>query len=104
MSLALTAACLYLSELISAGLPAIHAGVWTWPCACYWKPVATLATRKASDMRTIGHIPLRFLHSQSANFTLPIHKKPIATTLLPFSLKKISGKSDKLASERPHVH
>jgi hypothetical protein len=66
--------------------------------------VATLATRKASDMRSNGHIPLRFLHSQSANFTLTIQKKPLATALLPFSLKKTSGKADKLGSDRPQHH
>jgi hypothetical protein len=65
--------------------------------------VATLA-RKTIDMRTTAHIPLRFLHSQSANFTLPIQKKPLATALLPFSLKKTSGKSEKFAYERPQHH
>ena len=40
-------------------------------------------------MRTNGQIPLRFLHSDSANFTLTIQKKPISTNLLPFSLKKL---------------
>jgi len=55
-------------------------------------------------MRSNGHIPLRFLHSQSANFTLTIQKKPLMTALLPFSLKKTSGKSDKMGSERPQHH
>jgi hypothetical protein len=41
-------------------------------------------------MKVTGHIPLRFLHSESANFTLTIQKKPIATTLFPFSVKKLS--------------
>jgi hypothetical protein len=54
------------------------------------KPVTALTTQNASNMRSTGQIPLRFLHSQSANFTLPIQKKPMATSLLPFSLKKTS--------------
>jgi hypothetical protein len=41
-------------------------------------------------MRASGQIPLRFLDTLSANFTLPIQKKSLATTLLPFSLKKTS--------------
>jgi hypothetical protein len=55
-------------------------------------------------MRTNGHIPLRFLHSQSANFTLPIQKKPLATTLLPFSLKKVSAKTEIVGNDRPQAH
>jgi len=51
-------------------------------------------------MRVTGHIPLRFLHSLSANFTLPIQKKPLSTSLLPFSLKKIPLKEEKHGSER----
>ena len=46
-------------------------------------------------MRGNGQIPLRFLHSVSANFTLPIRRKPLSTALLPFSLKKISLKPEK---------
>jgi hypothetical protein len=65
--------------------------------------MASVLTRKAIDMKANGHIPLRFLHTLSANFTLPIQKKPLATMLLPFSLKKISAKADKPGSERwPH--
>ena len=46
-------------------------------------------------MRTTGHIPLRFLHSDSANFTLTIQKKPILTSLLPFSLKKLNLRAER---------
>jgi hypothetical protein len=56
--------------------------------------------RKASNMKVPGQIPLRFLHSGSGNFTLPIHKKPISTALLPFSLKKVGEKPDKHATQR----
>jgi len=62
--------------------------------------MASLIKRKASDMRATGQIPLRFLHSLSANFTLPIQKKAVTTTLLPFSLKKVSAKPEKLISPR----
>jgi len=51
-------------------------------------------------MKVPGQIPLRFLHSGSGNFTLPIHKKPISTALLPFSLKKVAEKPDKHATQR----
>jgi len=51
-----------------------------------------------SDMRATGHIPLRFLHSLSGNFTLPIQRKPIEMALFPFSLKKLNYKSEKHGS------
>lgn len=51
-------------------------------------------------MKTTGQIPLRFLHTGSANFTLPIQHKPLAATLLPFSLKKTTGKIPKIDSGR----
>jgi hypothetical protein len=53
-------------------------------------------------MRATGIIPLRFLHSFGANFTLPIQRKPIITTLFPFSLKKVNGKDAKHEIERGH--
>ena len=52
-------------------------------------------------MKTTGQVPLRFLHTGSANFTLPIQRKPIAASLLPFSLKKTTGKIPKIDIERP---
>ena len=55
-------------------------------------------------MRTNGQVPLRFLHSLSANFTLPIQRKPLAATLLPFSLKKTSAKDEKPEMERSQLH
>lgn len=48
--------------------------------------------RKMELMKTIGQIPLRYVHTGSVKFTLPVHQKPIAATLLPFSLKKATGK------------
>lgn len=60
--------------------------------------------RKVSQMKTTGQVPLRFLHTGSANFTLPIQRKPIAASLLPFSLKKTTGKIPKIEMERPELH
>ena len=57
-----------------------------------------------SHMRTNGQVPLRFLHSLSANFTLPIQRKPLAAALLPFSLKKLSATSEKPELEQPQMH
>jgi hypothetical protein len=65
--------------------------------------VNALEPRNASKMQNTGQIPLRFLHTLSANFTLPIHKKPLSTTLLPFSLKKISEHGVKHGSNRTPV-
>ena len=62
-----------------------------------------LANRKATEMRTFGHIPLRFLHSVGANFTLPIQKKSISTTLFPFSLKKISLRPERHGNEKLQI-
>jgi hypothetical protein len=42
-------------------------------------------------MRATGHIPLRVFDAFSANFTLPIRKKPRPLNLYPFSLKKLTG-------------
>ena len=54
-------------------------------------------------MRSNGHIPLRFLHSVSENFTLPIRRKALSTKLYPFSLKKFSGKvMNYVSPERQH--
>ena len=64
------------------------------------KRVNALETRNANNMRNTGQIPLRFLHTLSANFTLTIQKKPLSTSLLPFSLKKISLTGEKHGSER----
>jgi len=63
--------------------------------------VSAHGTRKVNDMKATGQVPLRFLHSLSANFTLPIRKKPMATTLLPFSLKKVSAQDlDRVSGPR----
>jgi hypothetical protein len=51
-------------------------------------------------MRNTGQVPLRFLHTVGANFTLQIQRKPIATTMGAGSFKKISDKPDKLATQR----
>src|SRR5262249_38986284 len=72
-------------------LPSIQ----NWPLDCLYPIVTALEIRNTSNMRVSGQIPLRFLHSLSANFTLPIQKKPLSTVLLPFSLKKVSLNSDK---------
>lgn len=50
-------------------------------------------------MRVTGQIPLRFLHTLGASFTLPIHKKPLSASLLPFSLKKTSTLAPKPGEE-----
>lgn len=50
--------------------------------------MTALEPRNTNDVRVTGQIPLRFVHSISGNFTLPIQHKRIVTELLPFSLKK----------------
>ena len=60
----------------------------------------TLNVAKMPDMRVTAHIPLRYFHSLSANFTLPIQHRPIAATLLPFSLKRISLKDLRNGQEK----
>jgi hypothetical protein len=57
--------------------------------------------RKMELMKTIGQIPLRYVHTGSVNFTLPVHQKPLAATLLPFSLKKATGKIRRVELELP---
>jgi hypothetical protein len=51
-------------------------------------------------MKVNGQIPLRFIHSESANFTLPIQKKALQPTLFPFSSKKLAHKAPKDECER----
>src|SRR5437868_5138745 len=51
----------------------------------------TTRKRKCKHMKSSGHVHLRFVHSNRANFTLPIVKKPIHPVLLPFSCKKLKG-------------
>ena len=63
----------------------------------------TLNLAKAPEMRTNGHIQLRYFHSLSANFTLPIQRRPITAVLLPFSLKRVSEKEVRNTHERSHV-
>lgn len=46
-------------------------------------------------MRVTGQIPLRFLHTVGANFTLQIHRKPISPVLGAGGFKKISDKPDR---------
>jgi hypothetical protein len=55
------------------------------------------------EMRATGHIPLRYFHSLSANFTLPIQRRPITASLLPFSLKRVSLKHLKNGHEKFQV-
>jgi hypothetical protein len=43
-------------------------------------------------MKTNGHIPLRYIHSNRGSFTLTILKKAINPHLFPFSSKKIAIK------------
>ncbi len=59
--------------------------------------------RKIEVMKTIGLIPLRYVHTGSVNFTLPVHQKPIAPSILPSSLKKTTGKLVKMDGERTHL-
>ncbi len=59
--------------------------------------------RKIEVMKTIGQIPLRYVHTGSVNFTLPVHQKPIAPTSLQFSLKKTTGKLPKADGGRLHL-
>jgi len=53
-------------------------------------------------MKLINHIPLRFIHSPSANFTLRINRKPVQPALFPFSSKKLTGKDAQYEWERIH--
>ena len=46
-------------------------------------------------MRFTGQIPLRFLHTSGANFTLQIQRKPIGPSMGMGSFKKILDKPDK---------
>jgi hypothetical protein len=62
--------------------------------------VTALEQPNASDMRSTGHVPLRFLHTLSGNFTPLIQRKAVSTVLFPFSLKKLNLKSDHHGSER----
>ena len=62
--------------------------------------MTALDVRKTSIMRATGHIPLRFLHSASVNFTLPIQKKSVSSTLFPFSLKKLNVRVERHGNER----
>ena len=48
-----------------------------------------------AKMKLISHVPLRFIHSSSANFTLRIKKKPVQPHLFPFSSKKLTVKEVK---------
>ncbi len=57
-------------------------------------------SRKGNDMKTNGSIHLRFIHSSSASFTLPILRKPLQPALLPFSHKKFPFKEAKCECER----
>lgn len=58
---------------------------------------------KGITMRITGQIPLRFLHTVGANFTLQIQRKPIAPPMGLGSFKKISDKPDKPISLRMRV-
>jgi hypothetical protein len=58
---------------------------------------------KTFNMKTTGHIPLRYFHSLSANFTLQVRHRPISAALLPFSLKRISVKDSKNGHEKLQV-
>jgi len=76
------------------------AGLRPWPCSCCWWSVSPYEKRKVSHMRITGQVPLRFLHTVGANFTLQIQRKPIATAVGTASFKKISDKPDKQATQR----
>jgi len=60
-----------------------------------WEMTATGQSERQSDMKITNHVPLRFLHSSSANFTLRIQKKPVNPYLFPFSSKKLASKEVK---------
>ena len=62
--------------------------------------MTALEQPNASDMRSTAQVPLRFLHTLSGNFTLPIQRKAVSMVLFPFSLKKLNLKSDLHGSER----
>ena len=52
------------------------------------------------NMRTNGHVPLRFIYAEGVSFTLPIQKKALQPTLFPFSAKKLVYKDAKNELER----
>ena len=54
-------------------------------------------------MRTQMSIPLRFLHSNSANFTLPITRKSLPLAIYPFCIKKIHLDGVHHEPEREHL-
>jgi len=51
-------------------------------------------------MRATVTIPLRYFHSGSGNFTLPIRRKPITAALYPFSLKKLAFEGGEKEAQR----
>jgi hypothetical protein len=57
--------------------------------------------RKMELMKNNGQIPLRYVHTGSVNFTLPVNQKPLAATLLPFSLKKTTSKIPRVELDLP---
>jgi hypothetical protein len=46
-------------------------------------------------MKITSHIPLRFIHSPNASFTLRIQRKPVQPHVYPFSSKKLTSKEAK---------
>jgi hypothetical protein len=53
------------------------------------------------NMRTTGHIPLRFVYAEGVSFTLPIQRKALQPTLFPFSAKKLAGKDARNDQDQP---
>jgi hypothetical protein len=70
--------------------------------------VSARAVRDFDGKRTGGQIPLRFLHTVGASFTLPIRqrpqsKEPPVSTFFPLSLKRLCPESVRRANERPQA-
>ena len=85
--------------LREAGPETIRSGYW--PPACYELSVSAHAIKPDSgDMRATWHVPLRYIHPGSANFTLPIRKKPMSPSVIPLTLNKTSSEVAKHEMER----
>jgi hypothetical protein len=53
-----------------------------------------------TNFKAAAQIAIRFIYSESVNFTLPIQKKPLPTGLSPFSVKRPGAKGTKDECER----
>ena len=66
-----------------------------WPCKCFFSWQQMRNEDEQLNMRTNGHVPLRFNYAEGVSFTLPIRKKALHPALFPFSAKKLIGKDAK---------